>query len=374
MLTRLLHALHGPPGGRPAGVAAGVAGGATTRHAAVTFAPPTAGPGDGRAPRDPILPHPSAMIDAWRRDVAGSAITLRDRYLEAGRRPARGTAAHAERLLVRLTVDPEMIVRQPPAAARDALAAAGDPDCDLPRIVAVVERDPALARGLMRHASSAAFAAAARPASIDEAVRRLGATGVQVAVLAGMAEALLARGRGPYHGGAYGAAAEAAWARMIRVGPLAGALARALVRVAGVPAHEAFLLGLLHDVGALVLFDLVSTLEDEVGGAVALPDGLADDAFRVLHEPLGGIALLRWGVDPRAAWAVAHHHRRTPPDAPDARGELLYLAARLDAARQRGGDVAAEPPIERWFGEGRLTLPLARVAAAVARLPDGRPD
>ena len=78
-------------------------------------------------------------------------------------------------------------------------------------------------------------------------------------VLAGMAEALL-HGSGPYLQDA-----EAAWAHMVRVGPLARGLARGF----GVPPHEAFLLGLLHDVGKLVLFDLLSAVRHELRRAQA---------------------------------------------------------------------------------------------------------
>jgi HD-like signal output (HDOD) protein len=293
------------------------------------------------------------MVDEWRQQVARTVLALREQHpapADAGGRTAR---VHAERLLVRIAVDLDMVVRQPPPAAQEALAVAGDPDCDLPALLRVVERDPAVTRGLMRHASSVMFAGSAPPASLDDAVRRLGARGVQVAVLAGMAEALL-HGSGPYL-----QAAEAVWVHMVRVGPLARALAPGF----GVPPDEAFLLGLLHDVGKLVLFDLLAAVRHELRRDVDLPPRLAADALRELHEPLGGLALLRWGVDPRAAWAVAHHHRRDPAVEGGLRSELLYVAEQLDAARARRRPVE----VARWAAEGRLTTPPARVEAAVAR-------
>lgn len=293
------------------------------------------------------------MIEMWRQDVARAAITLRDRY----HGDAPHAREHAERLLLALTLDQEMVVRQPPPAAHEALAVAGDPECELPRLVQIIERDPTLARGLMRHASSALYAAAGAPASIDDATRRLGVKGVQIAVLAGMAEGLLARGAGPYT-----PRANAVWATMVRVGPIARAIARAVA----VPAHEAFLLGLLHDVGALVLLDLLGTVQADVPRAAALPDAFVADALRDLHEPLGGLTLLRWGVDPRAAWAVAHHHRRVPPANPDRRSELLFLAAHLDIAL-----VADEPPdVDQWFADGQLTVERERVRPAIDRVAE----
>jgi HD-like signal output (HDOD) protein len=146
---------------------------------------------------------------------------------------------------------------------------------------------------------------------------------------------------------------------MVRVGPLTRALAGAF----DVPPDEAFLLGLLHDVGKLVLFDLLAAVRHELRRDVELPEQLAADALRELHEPLGGLALLRWGVDPRAAWAVAHHHRRDPGLEPGRRSELLYVTERLDAARTRRRPVE----VARWAEEGRLTVPVPQLEAAVAR-------
>jgi hypothetical protein len=259
--------------------------------------------------------------------------------------------AHAEQLLVRIAVDLDMVVRQPPPAAQEALAVAGDPHCDLPALLRVVERDPAVTRGLMRHASSVMFAAAGPPASLDDAVRRLGSRGVQVAVLAGMAEALL-HGSGPYLQDA-----EAVWVHMVRAGPLARALGPAF----GVPPDEAFLLGLLHDVGKLVLFDLLAAVRHELRREVELPAQLAADARAAARAvrragpaplgggPAGGVGRgapppPRPGAEPGAAASSSTWPSSSTPPA--------------SAAARRGGAVGRE---------GRLTTPPARVEAAVAR-------
>jgi hypothetical protein len=226
-------------------------------------------PGAGDAPRggapaappEAPLAHPSEMVDAFRQQVARTALALREQHPEPADAGGRAARAHAERMLAKIAVDLDMVVRQPPPAAREALAVAGDPECELPALLRVIERDPAVTRGLMRHASSVMFAHAGPPASLDDAVRRLGARGVQVAVLAGMAEGLL------HDSGPYLQDAELVWAHMVRVGPLARGLARGF----DVPSHEAFLLGLLHDVGKLVLFDLLSRCAATCGARSRCP-------------------------------------------------------------------------------------------------------
>ncbi|HEX8903972.1 MAG TPA: HDOD domain-containing protein, partial [Longimicrobiaceae bacterium] len=300
-------------------------------------------------PAEVALPPAAEMLDAWRQEVARIALELRERYpLPDDQR------AGAERLLVRLAVDVEMVIRQPSAAAREAYAVASDPACEVPALLRVVERDPTLARALLRHASSAAVGLPTPPASVDDAVRRLGAKGVQIAMLAGMAESLLSR-----PAALYSPMAPHVWAHMVRTGPRARALARAF----DVAPQEAFTIGLLHDVGKLVLFDLAAALREEFQREVRLPPQLVAEALRLLHEPLGGMALLRWGVDPRAAWAVANHHRGVPGAAPDRRSEVVFVAERLDVAVTSGRPVA----LDEWAAEGRLTVERARMEAAVER-------
>ena len=299
---------------------------------------------------DADVPHADELLDGWRQEVARVALELRERYpMEAAQR------SHAERLLVRLAMYLDVVTRQPSTAAREAFAVASDPGCELPALVGVVERDPTLARALLRHAASAACAGFWAPSSVDDAVRRLGAKGVQIAVLAGLAESLLAR-----PAALYSPMAPQVWAHMVRTGPRARALARAFE----VPPQEAFTLGLLHDVGKLVLFDLVAALGEELQREVQLPDGLAEEALRLLHEPLGGMALLRWGVDHRAAVAVATHHRSAPAPygmSNDRRSEVVYLAERLDLAVTAGRPVA----LDEWVAEGALTADPARVSAVL---------
>jgi hypothetical protein len=179
MLTRLIDALRGRPTGGPPEARAESGGGAVARaagHAPLALPP---------LPPESTLPHPSAMADLWRQQLARTTIALRERYPAGDDPHARAARGHAERLLVKVAVDLDMVVRQPPPAAQEALAVAGDPQCELPALVRVLERDPAVTRGLMRHASSVMFAASGPPASLDDAVRRLGARGVQVAVLSG---------------------------------------------------------------------------------------------------------------------------------------------------------------------------------------------
>lgn len=307
----------------------------------VAWVPPVAA-----VPEVPVPPT-EELLESWRQEIARVSIDLRERYPGIER-------DHAERLLVKLAVDLEFTIRQPSSAAQEAFAVAGDANCELNSLIRIVERDPALTRALLRTSSSAFFGGSAAPASIDDAVRRLGGKGVQVAVLAGMAEALLGRPTA-----VYGSAAQLVWAHMVRTGPMARVLSRAF----DIPAHEALVVALLHDVGKLVLCDVVGALKEELRREVLLNDELAFEALRRFHEPLGGIALLRWGVDPKAARAVATHHRADVECVGGRMSEVIFLGERLDLAKTRGRPIA----LDEWIAEGRLTVPKERLAPVVEK-------
>jgi len=260
----------------------------------------------------------------------------------------------AERVLDALGGDGAMAIRQPPAAATEALRIARNPDCGLAELTRLVGRDPLLTQGLLRYAGAAFHATSTSVLSVDAAVHRLGAKGVQTVVLSTMVESLLGR-----PGTEYGPLTLAVWDHMVRTAPIA----RALHSAFDVPAHDAFVVGLLHDVGKLVLLDRVAAVRAERARDLQLPPGLLESALRALHEPLGALAIRRWGLGDRAAAAIASHHR-APPAVPDRLAEVVHVAEKLDLAVTRGTPIA----LDRWWDEGRIGGDRARAGLVVEGL------
>ncbi|HEX4936560.1 MAG TPA: hypothetical protein VFV33_25440, partial [Gemmatimonadaceae bacterium] len=87
--------------------------------------------------------------------------------------------------------------------------------------------------------------------------------------------------------------------------------------------------------------------------------------LRMLHEPLGGLAALQWGLGAGVSHAIATHHRSPVPEMYDPRCELLHVSERLDLATARGRPVE----LERWWTDAMLVTPLATIEGAVAVLP-----
>jgi HD-like signal output (HDOD) protein len=261
-------------------------------------------------------------------------------------------------LLIRALLDGgDVAIRQPPAAAQHALTVTRDPNSTLRELTRLAEGSPTLAQALLRSANSAQYGMAdAACASIPDALRRLGAQGVQNVVLTSMVQGLLCR-----PGAAYEKMAGDVWSHMVRTAPLARALAVTFAVAPG----EAFALGLLHDVGKLVIFGRISALRSELRREVAMPYPAFARVLAALHEPLGAIPTHGWGLGAHAAEAIGAHHSGEPLSgaAADHLRQLLYVAERADLARLRG----QSPAMEEWWQDGGITVSLERAGEPLAR-------
>jgi len=257
-------------------------------------------------------------------------------------------------LFERISRSGEKTVRQPPAAAQRALDLLRR-DVPISELVRLVEQDPVLAQSLLRFSNSAANASGGRSTSLSECIRKVGTQGLRSVILSSMVEGTLCRTGTEYDG-----MVRQVWEHMVRTAPIARTLAPGF----GVVADEAFTLGLLHDVGKLVLFDRLGTLRAELRREVKLNTQVMPRVLGALHEVLGGAAALRWGLGKAAVGVVSSHHRRGPPLEPNLHAECVYVAERLDLAMVRHEPVN----LVRWFEEGRLLASFEAVAPLVERV------
>ncbi|MFQ5538597.1 MAG: HDOD domain-containing protein [Gemmatimonadota bacterium] len=272
------------------------------------------------------------------------------------------------------------MIRQPPMAAQNILVVLNKRNARVGELTRLIERDPALVHSLLRHANSAWYATGgSQPVvTVRGAIQRIGTNGVHATVMSSIMKGQLSR-----PGTEYSRMAHVAWEHMVRVAPLV----RLLATPFGMDPEEVYTLGLLHDVGKLAFFDRIADLRRRKRRAVRLSSGFLEDALAILHEPLGGLACLQWGLSGEFAEAVASHHRSPPPEMGGHPTEVLYLAERLDLAWKQG----RVADVDALWEEGGLTTPkeqvlpllpeaaapygdvlAARVRAQVALPPEGR--
>ncbi len=283
----------------------------------------------GETPRD-------SMEKALRTLTAARANSLLAR--------ADGLAASSDApiLLERLASAEQFNIKPMPATVTRALRMTNDVNISMLELTDVFESDAALANEALRVADSAFYRRpGATLTSILDAAQRIGMSGLQNVLMGHLVASSLGR-----PGGHYDELADA----VHRHGTRTASIARRLARIHEVDAETAYSLGLLHDVGKLVLFDAIGTLRTQHRRDVRIPAPFLKAMLHELHEPLGGLAALRWGLPPSHARAIARHHRNPQPEKHEPLIELLYLSERADLAYLRRDPIDTE----RWWREGAL--------------------
>lgn len=290
-----------------------------------------------------------ALVECWAARLT-AAEALRCAHPIASRQP------DAAALLALLALEPDAVIRQLPAAARDAIALSDDPSMSRTELAERLTSDPALVQALLRMANSAAMGSGRAPVlGIAKALDRIGVAGAQAVILAICVDGLLSR-----PGGAFDWMASRVWTHMVRTAPIARALAPAMVA----NADEAFAIALLHDVGKLVIFDRLSVLRASLRRSIDLDTDFVHQLIQLLHEPLGALAAVQWGMGDRAATAIGAHHRRGGAAVLAPLAEVVFVAERVDLAQYRGQPV----DFDAIWSHGSLSGTPARAADAVQRL------
>ena len=298
--------------------------------------------------------------------MAGSEVSLlhmltwRARVLEIGVGGTRvGDGPAFARFLVQSGTT---IIRQPPIAAQRALLMSRDLGVDHRELVRLIESDPTLAPRLLQTANSAWYRSTGEPVvAISDGVRRIGLRGVEGVVLTQMAQSMVCR-----PGGVGDRMVEQIWLHMLRTAPIARRIAPAF----DANPEEAYALGLLHDIGKLLIFDHLAQLRHELRSDAHVREPFLSAMLRGLHEPLGGLVALRWGMGADAAAAIATHHRDTPNVVPSRLAEVIHVAEILDHATMRSRPF----DWEAVWNAGRITADLAQVQARAAAVAEDETD
>ena len=240
----------------------------------------------------------------------------------------------------------DTVIPMLPAMASHVVDLALDPEVSATRITAVVSKDPVLATRVIQLANSAFSAPATEITSIGEAVVRMGTGPVRNVVTAACLSSLAADPK------IYGRHGRTHIDHSIGTAYLAWLIADR----ADEPPDEAFLYGLLHDIGKLVILKLARDCEPL---GVQRPD--EEDTMRVLgemHAAIGGYVLQQWNMPRSLHDPIVWHHEpdgaQTRPDA----AAVCYAANRLAHKYGFGcdaeeADLLADPVFKRLGMDAR---------------------
>lgn len=186
-----------------------------------------------------------------------------------------------------------------PAIIVQAINVMQDPDSDAKDVQKVIERDPAISAKILRVANSAFFGYSRRITTIVDAVRVLGYTNVQGMIIGvGAFDAFRTQ--------------RLNLAEFWKHSIVTATAARFLAPRTGCAADEAFMAGILHDIGKLVFaiqsevaYERVLELErDAAMSSIEAERTL----FEFTHPEVGAAMVERWELPVKYVDAIAHHH------------------------------------------------------------------
>ena len=219
-----------------------------------------------------------------------------------------------------------------PALAHEAVAIAADSNVTIAQLARVVSKDPALATRVIRLANAAYCAPLQTVTTITEAIVRIGTAGVRNLVIT---VCLAARGSDAK---VYGPSGRDQIDHAIGTAYMAHLVAEQV----GWSQDEAFLGGLLHDVGKLLLLKLAHDYER--WNATPIPKDELEDVLTKEHATIGG-ALLRSFQFPRhLVEGVMWHHEPLLSPTFQREAEVIYFADRL-SHRYAFGCVKDDTPL-----------------------------
>jgi HD-like signal output (HDOD) protein len=212
----------------------------------------------------------------------------------------------------------------PEIATRLAELLQDEESAETRQVAELIEKDPAIASAILRMANSASFAGMKPVTDVNASVARLGMRQVSLLVTA-----IAHKGHFTTSDPRKVDLLHALWDHAVAT----AIAARHLAAAGGDDRSEAFLAGLLHDTGKLLVLKGIDHLEKKKRQpAMTMP--VVEELMSMLHARLGHVVLTAWNIPVPACRAALHHHDAEPHD-------LLVL--RVQAANAIARKLGAHP-------------------------------
>jgi len=204
-----------------------------------------------------------------------------------------------------------------PARATEIMHLAMDPEVSASRIATVVSKDQVLATLVLRLANSAFSAPASDIMNVSDAVIRVGTRAVRNVVVA---SCLASRLKDPQIYGRYGA-------DLTDHSIGTAYLARLVAEQSGDSPEEAFLYGLLHDIGKLLILKLARDANLRYGPPAR--DEEIEALMAEKHAEFGGYLLEQWKLPAHLNDPIVWHHQPDRAENDPRAAGVAYVANRL---------------------------------------------
>ncbi len=247
---------------------------------------------------------------------------------------------HASHTVTETRLEIQKLNTLPPMSlvAQELLAVFGESELDVQRIAAIIEKDPALLARLIGLANSAYFGYPERVASAEEAIFKV--LGINIARSLAFSMVLAGTFR-TSHCPAF--RVDEYWTSAMVAATLAQRLAR-LVDVEPRPrSGNAYLAGLLHNIGLLALVHLYPADMTQVFGHLEQEPGLVAAERTQLgadHLQVGGWLGRKWHLPAFVVAAIEHHRDASYAGEYRPLVQLIGFCAQWASGLQRDEDAA----------------------------------
>jgi HD-like signal output (HDOD) protein len=176
-----------------------------------------------------------------------------------------------------------------------------------------ISEDQVIAAAVLRMANSPLYRGLDRINGLSQAVVRLGGNAIRTLMLQQSLRAVAFQSHGGY------AYAEMLWTRAMA----AGCIARGLGPFAGIDEESAFLMGLLHDIGGVIVVRAAHSQRQIAGYDV--PEGDFEYLCHQCHQEFGELIAENWQLPDDLKSIITDHHRYPEPDDPLRSSRLLMM-------------------------------------------------
>jgi putative nucleotidyltransferase with HDIG domain len=187
-----------------------------------------------------------------------------------------------------------------PLVAVKALGMLGHPDLNLRLLAGVLAEDGLLAARILAICHSAYYRQRTLTTTLQAALQVIGLRDLRNIIFSAVTRSLF---------NTYGPVADALWCHSLAVALAGRMLSRRLPQV---DPEQAFLAGVLHDVGQIIFMrdnaETYSRISSDARQNKTLLVEAEQAHYGVSHEQVGVILIERWNLDSEIATAVATHH------------------------------------------------------------------
>jgi HD-like signal output (HDOD) protein len=196
-------------------------------------------------------------------------------------------------------------------------------DVAFDELAKVIEKDPALTAKVMNLANSVFYAGLVKVKNVDRAIARVGLMAIRSFLMTVSMKSVFKSA-----GAHFEERFKLNWQHSLGCAVCCKRIAEH-VKLRSI-AEDAYMLGLLHDIGTISIFNALTKVSKKQDGPVDLSDNLVNEIIGSFHASVGGKVLGRLNFEERFCRIVELHHNPDDyPDKDDPLFNILYVANNL---------------------------------------------